>query len=248
VSSVGAFALFAAVLAITPGLDTMLVLRTTARRGRRVGLAAVAGVGLGCVVWVLASALGVTAVLAASRLAFEVLRVAGVGYLCWLGVRALWLSRRPVGPAGTAVRASPVAPTVAEVPVGPSVAAVTGVSGASAAPGGLSTVESRGLTAGWALRTGFTTNLLNPKVGVFYLSVLPQFLPAGLGPLAGSLVLGAIHIGEGAVWLSVVVLAVNRFRGWFARPALARWLERLTGVVLLAFGLRLALDPPPALR
>src|SRR3954471_23142293 len=103
---VGSFAVFAGVLAITPGVDTMLVLRTTARRGRRVGLAAVTGVGLGCVVWVLASALGVTAVLAASRLAFEVLRVAGVGYLAWLGLRALWLTRRPAGsrpdnPAGT---------------------------------------------------------------------------------------------------------------------------------------------------
>src|SRR4051812_11435041 len=72
----------------------MLVLRTSAHGGRRAGLAAVAGIGLGCLVWALAGALGVTAVLAASRLAFEVLRVAGVGYLCWLGVRALWHALR----------------------------------------------------------------------------------------------------------------------------------------------------------
>jgi threonine/homoserine/homoserine lactone efflux protein len=112
----------------------------------------------------------------------------------------------------------------------------------------MSTVDGPGLTPMRALWTGFTTNLLNPKVGVFYLSVLPQFLPAGLNPLAGSLVLGAIHIAEGAVWLSLVVFAVNRFRGWLARPAFTRWLERITGAILLTFAVRLALDPPPTPR
>ncbi len=77
-TSVAAFAVFAAILAITPGLDTMLVVRTAAVTGRAAGFAAVAGIALGCLVWAVASALGVTAVLTASRLAFEVLRIAGV--------------------------------------------------------------------------------------------------------------------------------------------------------------------------
>ena len=155
-NGVAAFAVFAAVLAITPGLDTMLVLRTTAVSGRAAGLAAVTGVALGCLVWAVASAAGVTAVLAASRLAFDILRWAGVAYLLLLGIRTLWTART-------------------------------------------STVDEPPPVTGWAtaLRTGFTTNLLNPKVGVFYLSVMPQFLPSGLNPLAGSLALGAIHIGEG---------------------------------------------------
>jgi len=199
VSSVGAFAIFAAVLAITPGLDTMLVLRTTALGGRRAGLAAVAGIALGCLVWAVASALGVTAVLAASRLAFEVLRWAGVVYLCYLGVRAL-------------LRKSTVEP-------------------AAASSGGI--------------RTGLTTNLLNPKVGVFYLSVMPQFLPAGLPVLAGSLLLGAIHIGLGAVWLTLLVLVSHRAAGLLKRPTVRRRLEQLSGVVFLGFGLRLALERAP---
>jgi threonine/homoserine/homoserine lactone efflux protein len=211
VNSIGAFALFAGLLAVTPGLDTMLVLRTAARDGRRVGLAAAAGVGLGCLVWAVCGALGVTAVLAASRLAFDGLRAAGVAYLCWLGARALWHARRtPVVPA-----------TVAQE----------------------STVDSN--RAVRALRTGFTTNMLNPKVGVFYLSVMPQFLPAGLSTFTGSMLLGAIHIGEGAVWSTLVVLAVHRVRGWLTRPAVGRWLEGLTGVVFLGFGLRLALEKAP---
>jgi threonine/homoserine/homoserine lactone efflux protein len=205
--SVGAFALFAGVLALTPGLDTMLVLRTAVLGGRRAGLAAVAGVGLGCLVWAFASALGVTAVLAASRLAFDVLRYAGAAYLVWLGIRALAHARRGVTP---------------------------------------SNMEGGAIPAGRALRTGFTTNLLNPKVGAFYLSVMPQFLPAGWTPLTGSLLLGAIHIGEGAVWLSAVSLAANLARTWLTRPAVARGLERLAGAVFIGFGVSIALDRTPA--
>jgi threonine/homoserine/homoserine lactone efflux protein len=205
--SLVAFALFAAVLAITPGLDTFLVLRTTAAGGRAAGLAAVVGIGLGCLVWAVASAIGVTAILSASRLAFEVLRIAGVAYLCWLGGRALWFARRPAQ----------------DLPPAPA--------------------EEWGR---WrALRTGLTTNLLNPKVGVFYLSVLPQFLPNGLNPLVGSLALAAIHVGEGFVWLTLVVLAVNRASGWLTRPTVRRRLEQLSGVVFLGFGLRLALERAP---
>jgi threonine/homoserine/homoserine lactone efflux protein len=206
VHSVAAFAVFAAVLTITPGLDTMLVLRTTAVSGRAAGLAAVTGVALGCLVWAGASAAGVTAVLAASRVAFETLRALGVAYLLWLGARALWQSRRPTPAAEPAV---PVQHW------------------------------------GKALRTGFTTNLLNPKVGVFYLSVMPQFLPAGINPLAGSLALGAIHVGEGFAWLTIVVLAVNLARGWLTRPSVRRRLEQFTALVFLTFGLKLALDRAP---
>ena len=197
-TSLGAFAVFAAVLAITPGLDTMLVLRTAALGGRRAGLAAVAGIALGCLAWALASALGVTAVLAASKLAFEMLRWAGVVYLCYLGVRALLKKS-----------------TVDRVP-----------------PAG-------------GIRAGLVTNLLNPKVGVFYLSVMPLFLPAGLPALAGSLLLGAIHIGFGVVWLSLLVLVADRSSRFLQRPNIRRRLEQLSGVIFLGFGLRLALERAP---
>jgi threonine/homoserine/homoserine lactone efflux protein len=202
-----AFAVFAAVLTITPGIDTVLVLRTTARFGRRAGFATAVGISLGCLCWALASALGITALLTASRLAYEVLRWLGVGYLCWLGVRALWSARRGALPA--------------------------------AAP---STVDGHREPAriGAALRTGLGTNLLNPKVGAFYLSVLPQFLPAGVNALLGATALGAVHVLEGLLWLSLVIVAVGRAGRWLAKPAVQRRLDQLTGVVFLGFGLRLA--------
>jgi threonine/homoserine/homoserine lactone efflux protein len=201
-TGIAAFAVFAAILTLTPGLDTMLVLRITAVSGRAAGFAAVVGVALGCLAWAVASAAGVTAILAASRVAFDILRYAGATYLVWLGVRALRQARRPAP-----------APSVA---------------------------VSR---QGWvrALRTGLTTNILNPKVGVFYLSVMPQFLPGGMSPLTGSLALGAIHIGEGLIWLSIVVLLVNLARTWLTHPTVRQRLEQLTGAALLAFGAKLAL-------
>jgi threonine/homoserine/homoserine lactone efflux protein len=204
-----AFAAFAAVLTITPGLDTVLVLRTTVRFGRRAGFGAALGISLGCLCWALARALGLTALLTASRLAYEVLRWLGVGYLCWLGVRALWSARRgaPVPPQST------VEPERAPEPARVGAAAV---------------------------RTGLGTNLLNPKVGAFYLSVLPQFLPGGVNPLLGATALGAVHVLEGTLWLSLVIVAVGRAGRWLSKPGVQRRLDQVTGLVLLGFGIRLA--------
>jgi len=244
--SIWAFVIFAAVLTVTPGLDTMLVLRTAAVTGRRAGFATVTGIALGCVAWAVASALGVTALLAASRLAFDVLRVAGVGYLCWLGARALWRARSVV----------PLAPAELAMPdttrlVSPDVTGLGSRVPAAPVPAGPvpDVPEPAGIRSSimefHAFRTGLTTNLLNPKVGVFYLSVLPQFLPPGANPFIGSLALGAIHVVEGFGWLGLVVLAVNRARGWLTRPAVRRRLEQAMGVACLGFGIRLALESGP---
>jgi threonine/homoserine/homoserine lactone efflux protein len=217
-----AFAAFAAVLTITPGLDTVLVLRTTARSGGRAGFAAAAGICLGCLCWAAASALGLTALLTASALGYQVLRWAGVGYLCYLGARTLWTAGR--GDRRAAGRQNRQA---------------AGRKGACA-----STVDIQakvGRSAGGALRTGLTTNLLNPKVGAFYLSVLPQFLPDGVAPLIGATALSAVHVIEGLVWLSAIVFAAGRAARWLARPVVRRRLDQLTGLVFLGFGVQLAL-------
>jgi threonine/homoserine/homoserine lactone efflux protein len=207
-----AFTAFAALLTITPGLDTMLVLRTTARYGRRAGLSAALGIVLGCLCWAAASALGITALLTASQLAYQLLRWAGVAYLCYLG--GCYLRGRAPGVA----RHRGDDPSTVEFG--------GGAGGAAAS----------------ALRTGLTTNLLNPKVAAFYLSVLPQFLPTGVVPLLAAAALGAVHVIEGLIWLSVIAFAVGRAGRWLARPVVRRRLDRATGVVLVGFGVRLALQ------
>jgi threonine/homoserine/homoserine lactone efflux protein len=90
-------------------------------------------------------------------------------------------------------------------------------------------------------REGFITNVLNPKVIVFYLALLPQFIDAGDPVLAKSLLLTAIHMVEGIAWFAIVSFLVDRSRRLFLRPILRRWIDGLCGAFLVALGLRLAL-------
>jgi threonine/homoserine/homoserine lactone efflux protein len=195
---------------MAPGLDTMLVLRHTLLGGRSAGLRVVAGITAGCVVWAVASLAGLTALLATSRVAYDVVRIAGAVYLVWLGASAIWRTL-PVGRRDRDEGGDPLA-----------VAARSG-------PGG-------------DLRAGFLTNLLNPKVGVFYVSLLPQFLPVGPDTAAWGAVLVAIHLATGFLWYPALILLVGRVRRVLLRPAVRRWLDRLTATVLIALGLRLAAE------
>jgi threonine/homoserine/homoserine lactone efflux protein len=145
------FAASAAVLVLIPGPNLVYIVTRSIEAGRRAGLASMLGVEAGTLVHVTAAALGLSALLASSEVAFEMVRWAGVAYLIYLGVRAL--------------RARDIAP--------------------SAAPIGMrrSVVE------------GLLVNVLNPKVSVFFLAFLPQFVD----PLQGSagtqvLVLGAVFL------------------------------------------------------
>ena len=91
------------------------------------------------------------------------------------------------------------------------------------------------------LRRGVTTNLLNPKIGVFYVAVLPQFIPADAPHFAMGLLLTSVHVLEGLLWSGVLVAFAGVLRGWLQRPAARRVLDRVTGTVILAFGLQLAI-------
>ena len=201
-----AFTLVAALLTVSPGADTFLVVRNTLRGGREDGWATVAGICSGLFVHALLSSLGVSALLAHSAAAFFALRIAGAFYLAWLGIQSLRAAAR-----GSAA-AEPAGVPAARVP------------------------------AARSFREGFLTNLLNPKVVVFYLALLPQFLSPGDAVLAKSLLLTAIHFVQGIVWLGFVAWGVDRSRHFFLRPALRRAMDALCGTILVALGLRLALE------
>ncbi len=196
--------LVAALGVMTPGLDTLLVLRHTMLGGRRAGLATVVGISTGCVVWATASLAGLTALLAASTVAYDIVRIAGAAYLLWLGATALWKTFRR-GPATQEP----------DIPIAP----------------------------GWfaAFRTGVVTNLLNPKVGVFYMSLLPQFLPKD-GAATWGIVLVAIHLAVTFVWFPPLIWAAARARALLLRDRVRRWLDRATATVLIALGIKLVTD------
>jgi threonine/homoserine/homoserine lactone efflux protein len=93
----------------------------------------------------------------------------------------------------------------------------------------------------WWLR-GLLTNLLNPKVGVFYVSFLPQFVPAHVPTAPFIFLLAAIHAVLGLAWFALLIAGVAPLKRWLSRAAVVRWLDRATGAVFLAFGARLALE------
>jgi threonine/homoserine/homoserine lactone efflux protein len=92
------------------------------------------------------------------------------------------------------------------------------------------------------MRRGLLTNLLNPKVGIFYISFLPQFLPHGVPAAPFIFLLAVIHAAIGSVWLGCLIAATRPIAGMLKKAAVVRWLDRVTGGVFLGFGVRLALE------
>ena len=92
-----------------------------------------------------------------------------------------------------------------------------------------------------ALRRGLLTNLLNPKIGVFYVSFLPQFVPSGLNVSAYSFLLACIHVAMSLAWFAVLIAATAPIGRFMTRPGVVTAMDRLTGCVFVAFGARLAL-------
>ena len=195
-----------------PGPDMALVLQTSIGRGVRSGFAAAGGLGLARATHVTLSACGVAALLRSAPWLYDVVRYGGAVYLAWVGIQ---IFRSPVFalPDGTT---------------------------AATPAGAAASIESRPLRA--AFVKGLLTNLLNPKIGVFYISFLPQFLPAGVAAAPFIFLLAALHVLMSFVWFAVLIGATRPISGWLQRAAVVRWLDRVTGAVFLGFGLRLALD------
>jgi threonine/homoserine/homoserine lactone efflux protein len=86
---------------------------------------------------------------------------------------------------------------------------------------------------------GLLTNLLNPKVAVFYVTFLPLFVPARANVVAFSMLLASIHVIEGILWFTVLIAAVQPLSRWFRTTRVEKTLNRVTGAVFVGFGLRL---------
>lgn len=206
-----AFAIAAALLTITPGLDTALVLRTAAVEGPRRAWLASMGICCGLFGWAFAVSVGLGALLAISHLAYNVLRIVGACYLIYLGGKIFFRK---------------------------SAALVETERLASAEVAATATSES---ASRWFAR-GFLCNILNPKVGVFYVTFLPQFIPTGVGVTSFSLLLASIHVAEGLLWFVVLISATNLLSSWLRQPRIAKSIDRVTGAVLVGFGVALALE------
>lgn len=209
-SALWSFALLAGLLTIIPGLDTALVLRSSLTQSRRIAYATAFGICTGAFVWGAAAAVGAAALLAASEIAFTILKLAGAAYMVYLGVTMIVASFR---------RRDDSLPIASVVP-------------------------SR--TYASAFGKGFLTNLLNPKVGVFYIALIPQFIPEGAFPLGMGLLLGLVHIVESLIWFSAIIFATQFARRWLTSPKVVKWIDRVTGGILIGFAALLAFESKPA--
>jgi threonine/homoserine/homoserine lactone efflux protein len=93
-----------------------------------------------------------------------------------------------------------------------------------------------------AFGTGLFTNLLNPKIGVFYVSFLPQFVPHGVSAGPYILLLATMHALLGLVWFACLIAATRPIGGYLRRPTVVKGADRLTGAAFVAFGIGLALQ------
>jgi threonine/homoserine/homoserine lactone efflux protein len=98
-----------------------------------------------------------------------------------------------------------------------------------------------GGTRNWFWR-GLLNNLLNPKVGVFYVSFLPQFIPSGVPAGPYTFLLAVIHVVLGFIWLGILIIATRPLSRAFRRPSVVKRLDRLTGCVFVGFGVKLAVS------
>jgi threonine/homoserine/homoserine lactone efflux protein len=186
-----------ALVIVTPGQDTALVIRNTLRGGRRGGVLTAAGVSTGNFAWAIATSAGLAAVLVASEPAFHALRWCGAAYLVYLGLQSIYRAARNLSRNGAVPRAKPR-----------------------------------------PYREGVLSNLGNPKIAIFFSSLLPQFAHS----FAGLLVLGFLFASMGLAWLSFYAVVVEKLGDVLRRTAVRRAIDAVVGAVLVAFGARLAVE------
>lgn len=196
-----AFSLAALVLTLTPGLDTALILRTSAAEGGKKAFQAALGIDVGCFIWGALIAFGLGALLAASTLLYDGLKWLGAGYLCWLGIQLMLRPRESFTTAST----------------------------------------HAGQRYSGFMR-GLLGNVLNPKMGVFYVSFLPQFIPAGHSPLIWTFLLVAIHVALGTLWSLTLILATRYSAAVLRQPRFIKAMDRVTGGLFMLFAVKLALS------
>lgn len=216
IDSLGLFVVAGLLLNLTPGPDVLFIVTHALKSGARAGMVAALGITAGCFVHIVAAAVGVSALVAASATAFAVLKWLGAAYLVYVGTSML-LARRRSAPEW----------------------------GADADPSAAA-ADRQGLAK--VFLQGFWTNALNPKVALFFLAFVPQFIAPGASDKTLAFLLLGLLFNVNGLWVNIgwaLLAAWVAGRLGALRRRLA-WLQRVAGALFIGFGLRLALAEPPA--
>ena len=235
------FVPMAAILVMLPGPDFALIAKISLMNGRPQGQAAAVGVALGICVHTSAAMLGISAIIAQSVLWFSVLKYVGAAYLIWLGVQAL---RHSGAVSAAVVKTAPSddANACADIAADARTIAPTESCGIAHGTAAHPAAQARLSPRQWwkFFWQGFLTNALNPKAVIIFLTFLPQFTDPH-APLAPQfLELGGIMSALCLFWFVPLAYMLGRVRHVFENSRFQLWLQRFTGFVFIAFGLKLA--------
>ena len=194
------------VVIVVPGPDTALTIRNTVRGGRAAGVGTALGVSTGQLIWAVATSMGLVAVLLASEPIFRAIRLAGAGYLIWLGLQSL--------------RAAFTARSRSEP----------------------DTTCGERLSSRAAFAQGIVNNLGNPKMAVFFASVLPQFTAPGQGMVSALVLPGVLFSALTFAWLAVYATTISLAGRLLRTSRVQRAIEAVSGTVLIGLGVRVAAD------
>jgi threonine/homoserine/homoserine lactone efflux protein len=198
------FALTGLLLNLTPGNDMLYVIARSSGQGMKAGIISSLGIGAGCIIHILAAVVGLSALIAQSATAFDIIKYVGAAYLIYLGMKSVLSKKRSVA----------------------------------------IDIKLKRLSYRKIFWQGFVTNVLNPKVALFFLAFLPQFINIHKGTTS----LQILFLGT---WFDVVGTLVNvlvavlfgKIGAWLSRSArFIQWQERITGTILIALGIKVALS------
>ena len=198
------FAFASLMLNITPGNDMLYVATRSTSQGIKAGIISALGIMVGCMVHIIAAVVGLSALIAESAIAFNIVKYLGAAYLIYLGLRAL-LSKKPAAFAMDEVASQPLSRLF------------------------------------WQ---GVLTNVLNPKVALFFLAFLPQFINTGTGNTQWQILfLGAWFDVSGTLVNILVAVLFGKLGNWLNRsPRFMQVQEKLTGLILVGLGIKVALS------
>jgi threonine/homoserine/homoserine lactone efflux protein len=197
------FALTGLLLNLTPGNDMLYIIARSSGQGTKAGVISALGIGAGCIVHIFAAVIGLSALIAQSALAFDIIKYVGAAYLIYLGIKALVSKKKKL-----------------------------------VIDKSLPELSYRKIF--WQ---GVLTNVLNPKVALFFLAFLPQFINISNGNISMQILfLGVWFDIVGTIVNVLVALLFGKIGAWLSKsPAFILWQERITGLILIALGIKVAL-------
>ncbi len=198
------FAFASLLLNITPGNDMLYVATRSTSQGLKAGIVSALGISAGCIVHLIAAVIGLSAIIANSAVAFDIIKYIGAAYLIYLGIKS-FLSKQNKFNIDRQV-------------------------------------EKRSLSN--LLWQGALTNVLNPKVALFFLAFLPQFIhPEKGAPALQILLLGLWFNFSGTIVNIIVAMLFGKLGNWLAdKQAFIKWQNKITGMLLVGLGVKVALS------